>query len=522
MFLNPPGRNWPAHLTTRTTQADSEMDNERLLKILEGFRGCNVALVGDFYLDQYVHVSNLAISPEMPVMRVVESHREWAPGAAGNVAVNLAALGARVAAFGLIGADGPAEILEQQLRAYDIDCRNLMRLPSRPTGTFTRIIAAGPAGSQHHLLRLDREAASPPANSEVARLLESLEPDIGAFDAVFIADYDETPTRSGVCGPQLVPRILDAAKAKRVLTAASSRRYLHEYSGLDQAFCNVHELATLGFDPSLGLEEFCLAECQKRRLGGIAVTLGEKGAFCVSKGEGFHMDAQSVQAVDTCGAGDSFAAAYLLSLLSRATPKEAARLATANASLAVTKPGTLPVHQHELTREVGGFANRLQKKILSREELLHELGKLKESHKKIVFTNGCFDILHPGHLHLLGRAKELGDVLVVGLNSDRSTAANKGQGRPILSQEARTQILAAVESVDYLTIFDELTPIALIRAIKPDVLVKGGNYRPEEVVGKDIVEAEGGRVVVLSKWGSFATADIIRSIKVASDGMREE
>jgi D-beta-D-heptose 7-phosphate kinase/D-beta-D-heptose 1-phosphate adenosyltransferase len=490
----------------------------RLTELIASFPERRLGLLGDFYLDEYVYTHAVGVSPEMPVLRVREASREHTPGAAGNVALNLAGLGGAVSAFGVVGADAAGDVLLAALARRGVDVGGLVRHPDRVTGTFSRILLRGPTGADHHCVRVDREETEPLAaadRNEVARRLASR---LGEFGALVVADYDETPNRSGIAVPELVAEVLAEARRRGVLTAGLSRRHPTDLAGVDVLFCNVHEARRLGLDSTSDLERWSADILRRHRLRCVCVTLAEAGVFARRLDEVVRLPAVETTVVDACGAGDSLASAFLLALLSGASLEESALLGTRAASVVIQVAGTVPVTAPGLTQVVDRQGPG-PAKCLDGDRLLPIVDAVRPA-KKIVFTNGYFDLFHAGHIDLLEAARKLGDVLIVGINSDRSTRLNKGAGRPLLPESDRVRILAALECVDYVTVFDDLTPIALIHALKPDVLVKGGDYRLDEVLGKDIVEAGGGRVVVIPYQSDWTTKRLIQSVKAASDGSR--
>ena len=502
--------------------AAAKLSPARTQEIIARFADRHVLVAGDFFLDEYVYARVSGVSPEMPVLRLCEEHREYRAGAAGNLAANFASLGARVSAFGVIGDDESGSILVRQLKSAGVETDGLIADGTRRTPTLTRILdqptSVHAARMPRHHLRLDRENQAPVSDSTLRRLAGSLADRLSGAESLFLSDYDEHPARTGVLAPFFIRRVLDDARRAGVLCCGTSRHHPEDLQGLDYLLSNEVEAGRLGLKSRENLEAFAQDTLRRMQMRGLCITLGKDGAFCYSDGRAFRASAPVAEVVDPCGAGDTFAAAFVLSLLSGASVTDAVGLGVQAGSLAVGKPGTEPVKAAELTHE-SRYAGRGGRKLVEREELVEILERIRP-HRKIVFTNGYFDLFHSGHVQLLTRAREFGDILVVGINSDRSTAANKGAGRPVLSETHRIEILAALECVDYIVVFDELTPINLLRRLRPDVLVKGGNYSPEQVVGKDIVESAGGAVRVVGYFGDLTTTGLIRSVKSASDGTR--
>jgi D-beta-D-heptose 7-phosphate kinase/D-beta-D-heptose 1-phosphate adenosyltransferase len=490
------------------------LDTSASLALIDSFTKQHVCVVGDFYLDEYIHVRATGLSPEMPVPRTVEERTEHIPGAAGNVALNLTALGARVSAHGVIGADSGGEILLRELQSAGVGTTHLLRAADRRTGTFTRILEFGPKQGAHHYIRIDKENESGVSPEQSEKLLATLAAGRGAYSAIFLADYDETPARTGLLTRPVLDRLFALASATPTL--AISRRHGADLLRATYFFCNEFEARGLGLQSAEDLSGWSTRLRRTSDLKTVCVTLGADGCFCSSPDAEIRLPSFATSVVDVCGAGDTFATIFLLAQCAAASLQESALLASYGAAVAVQKPGTQAVSAAELKQAVRS-SGRGGQKLLDRDSL-SSLLDARRNDATIVFTNGCFDLLHAGHISFLREAKAHGDLLVVGINSDRSAHANKGQGRPLLSEQDRITILSALGFVDYITVFDELTPINLIRALRPHVLVKGGNYRPDEVVGKDIVEGYGGRVIVIPSSGQTTTSTLIRSMQHASDG----
>ncbi len=474
------------------------------------FRRLHVAVVGDFYLDEYVTCHPIGISPEMPVLRTTEGARTLAPGCAGNVAANLAALGAKVTCFGAVGQDAHGDAFLELLQAHGLDVSGMIRRDDSRTGVFTRIVLAGGDGSSQHLVRIDNEPATMTA-AQRKSLSSTLLERQGEFDAIFVSDYDETGEDRGIAGPQLAHALRQGVTIDRPRLVGSSRLRPEMFNGFDMLFANREEAARLGAGSMTDLR-------QEHALDLLCTTAGAEGATVTDEAGSVVSPSLTRDLVDPCGAGDAFASAFLLSSLSGLANVPAAAVANTAAAIAVSRPGTVVVTQEDLMGELR-FHGAGGGKLVLLDALVEHL-ESRRARKKIVFTNGYFDLFHSGHVHLLREARALGDMLVVGINSDRSARENKGEGRPVLDETERIQILASLEQVDFVVVFEELTPINVIRRVLPHVLVKGGNYAPEDVVGREVVEAAGGTVRVIPYQGDVSTTNLIRSIKKASDGTR--
>jgi D-beta-D-heptose 7-phosphate kinase/D-beta-D-heptose 1-phosphate adenosyltransferase len=491
---------------------------DKLQEIIKRFANHEVVVFGDYYLDQYISGTILGVSPEMPVLRIVENAVEQVPGAAGNVAANFASLGAKVHAFGIIGSDREGADLINKLHGFRVDTSHLLPDPARQTGTFTRIASENDDGSLHHHIRLDREYVQPPSPKLLKQLLDGIQ-QIGAHaNCIYLADYDESHGQNGVLSQEVVKDIRGSFRRTGTVLAGSSRKKSRIFQNIDLVFCNQKEAMLLLPQPPDALESLGKAALAGIGCRSLCITCGSKGALFVADDEISAAPVYKRNVADPCGGGDAFASAFALSRVSGADIREALEIASHAAGLAVTKKGTAPISDSELLFELQ-YGISGGPKLKSADDLQKSLEGLRQ-HKRIVFTNGYFDLFHSGHVHLLQEAKKCGDLLIVAINSDRSTRENKGEGRPVLSARDRIQILLALGFVDFVTIFDELTPINCIRKIRPHLVIKGGNYKKDEVIGKDIVESYGGEVRVIPYNGEIRTLNLINMIKDASDGMR--
>lgn len=487
------------------------------IDLLQACAGKRVGVVGDFCLDEYIHTTPIGISPESPILRLRDDHRSHTAGAAGNVALNLAALGCAVHAFGVVGADRERDVLVESLRKCGVTTSGLVADAERVTPLFSRVLVNGPDGIHPHL-RLDRENRRETAARSRDETAERVRSALGDLDALVFADYDESHGCAGTLTAKTIADLVSEAGARGVRTAGLSRQRLSALAGVDHVFCNEAEARALGFRPEEDLATWAAGVRDRLRMGTLSITFGEAGVFATSASGSVREAAPAVTVVDTCGAGDTLACVTTLALLCGASLADASVLGVRAASIVVQQSGTVPITRGALARSALR-THGPNAKLLEASDLDTVLAELRRT-RTIVFTNGHFDLFHAGHVALLRAARQRGDVLVVGINSDRSTRANKGEGRPVLVERERIQILSALECVDYITVFDELTPVRLIRLVRPDVLVKGGDYAPDEVVGKDVVEAAGGVVDIIPYDQARNTTRLIESVKVASLGVR--
>ncbi len=459
-----------------------------------------VLVVGDVMLDRYWHGATNRISPEAPVPVVKVEQIEDRPGGAANVALNIAALGAPAWLVGVTGQDEAADSLAERLGAAGVDAR-FQRLAGQPTIVKLRVM------SRHQqLLRLDFEE---PFATDQAALLAEVEGLLERVKVLILSDY-------GKGALQNHPALIAAARARGVPVLADPKgRDFSIYRGASLITPNLAEFeAVVGRCAdeaelvAKGLE--LLAELE---LGALLVTRGEHGMTLLRQGHpALHLPARAREVFDVTGAGDTVISTLASALAAGEELPQAVALANLAASIVVGKLGTATVSAPELRRAV----QREQgagRGVLSLDQLLPALDDARAHGERIVFTNGCFDILHAGHVAYLEQARALGDRLVVAINDDASVTRLKGPGRPINSVDRRMAVLAGLGAVDWVTSFAEDTPERLLEMIRPDVLVKGGDYGLDGVVGADIVQAYGGEVRVLSFVDSCSTTAIVEKIR---------
>ena len=482
-----------------------------LSRIIDAFSGLNALVVGEAMLDSYLEGEATRLCPESPVPVVALSARRDQPGGAANSAVNVAALGARVAFLSVVGDDPEGMTLLNGLRRRDVEIAHILTQPGRRTLAKHRVLAGG-----HLLVRFDQGCTGPIASEVETRLIRRLEQLWDGCDAVIVSDY-----RYGVLTPRVVARLAELqAQAPRVLVADSKRLALYREARPTAVKPNFSEaLRLLGIPepatPSARAE--WIAEQGPHILettGALiaAVTLDTEGALVFERQRPpYRTYARPGRAAMAAGAGDTFAAALTLALAARAEAPAAADLASAAAAVVLEKEGTASCDAAELRQRVSTAG----KTIAGPGELAACLASHRHQGRRIVFTNGCFDILHRGHVSYLSRAKALGDVLIVGINSDASIRHLKGPSRPINGLDDRAQVLAALSCVDHIIPFDADTPDALIRVVRPDVFVKGGNYTRATLPEAELVESLGGVVEILPFVADHSTTDLIARIRQA-------
>ncbi|MEK6616869.1 MAG: PfkB family carbohydrate kinase [Bacteroidota bacterium] len=483
-------------------------------EIIKEFGTKKVIVIGDFYLDEYLHCTAERFSPEAPVPRALIHNVEHVPGCASNVAMCFSSLGANVECVGIIGNDEKGGILENALAKKGIFTQGLLRDSNRITGTFSRILIEGKGSPKQHFIRFDLENKEKISAEAQEKCIEHLKQSLPGAGLLFVADYDES-FGTGLISGDFLEKITALARQNNVKVAGISRININTFRDFDIIVCNKGEIEKAAGIMVTNKETMKVAASkilESNNVKTAIVTRGREGSIIFEKGkaEETEIPAYGDEVVDVCGAGDAYSSAYCLSALSDATAHEAGTIASHTAGIAVSKPGTAAVSSDELLTAIskGGLA---EKAILDRNNLKNELDRLKSHGKKIVFANGYFDFIHSGQIEFLRKSKSKGDVLIVAINSDRSTRENKGEGRPILNEAERISILTALQFVDFVTVFDETTPISLLSFLKPDVLTKGGNYTAEQVVGKNIVESHGGKVELIPLCGT-PSAEILKRL----------
>jgi D-beta-D-heptose 7-phosphate kinase/D-beta-D-heptose 1-phosphate adenosyltransferase len=451
-------------------------------------------------LDQYLFGATSRISPEAPVPVVHIGDTDNRPGGAANVAVNLAALGASTRLLGVVGQDEPAAILEGVLTERSIDC-GFLRVDDRPTITKTRVQSRG-----QQLIRLDQENASPLTDGALTATLDS---SLDGAGAVILSDYGKGALTD-------VSAMIAACRAANVPVLVDPKgRDFEKYRGASLITPNQSEFeAVAGVSASdEELVERGLAMMASLELGALLVTRSEKGMLLLEKGsEPLFLSTQAREVFDVTGAGDTVIATLAAGLAAGEPLASAAALANLAAGLVVRKIGVATVTPTELRvalhqRGQGGRG------LVAADELVGMVAESHERGERVVMTNGCFDILHVGHVAYLEEAKSLGDRLIVAVNDDDSVRRLKGEGRPVNVLEDRMLVLAGLAAVDWVVPFGEDTPRDLIASVLPDVLVKGGDYRPEEIAGAKEVLANGGDVQVLSFRDGHSTTRIIDRLR---------
>lgn len=482
----------------------NRIDVENFLARLAGMK---VLVIGDLMLDEYLWGNAERISPEAPVQVVDLTGEDLRLGGAGNVICNLAALGCAVHAASVLGDDEDGRRLRRILEAQGVDTGGVLSSAGRKTGRKTRILA-----SNQQVLRFDRESRDPLNAGDERSLAEYVQSVATEFRAILVSDY-----LKGVLTPGLLRAIIHVGKEHGIPVVVDPKGTdYHKYRGATVLTPNRKEAQAasgISITDAVTLHQAGRKLCDDLDLGALVLTRSEEGmTIFFGDGREEHLPTQAREVYDVTGAGDTVLAFLGAGLACNLPLAEAARISNLAAGIVVGKVGTSVVAPDELLDAFSHLHHDSDLKIRGRESLARILEEERRRGKKVVFTNGCFDLLHVGHVKYLQRARQLGDLLVLGLNSDASVQRLKGPRRPLIGEEERGHILAALHCIDYVVLFDEDTPLELIGSLRPHILVKGGDYTPEGVVGKELVESWGGRVELIQFVDGKSTTSIIDKV----------
>jgi D-beta-D-heptose 7-phosphate kinase/D-beta-D-heptose 1-phosphate adenosyltransferase len=489
-----------------------------LIDLVHRLGAPRVLVVGDLMLDRYVWGDAARISQEAPVILLHADHREERLGGASSVATMLRALGADVAIAGVVGSDADGIGVRKMLGDLGVDATAVVTDSGRPTTVKERYIGRAQQKHPQQILRVDYERRDPVSEFIGEELSQRVASEVRAADIVLVSDYDK-----GVCTPGLLSAVIAAARdcGKRVLADPIRGGDYGKYRGCSAITPNRLE-ASLATGREMPTTDAALAGAAQLRdtldLEAAIVTLDKDGMALVGRdGSRGIFPTRPRQVYDITGAGDMVLSVLGLGLAAGAPYDAAIRLANVAGGLEVEKIGVATVSREEILRDLmhdttgAGAA----KKVLPLADIVRDLEPRRRAGQRVAFTNGCFDVLHAGHVQYLNEAREQADMLMVGLNSDAGVRALKGPTRPVNSEDARSIVLAGLQAVDYVTVFDEPTPIDLIRAIRPDVLVKGADYLKDEVVGAEFVESYGGRVHLAAVRHGFSTTGMLQRMRAA-------
>ena len=486
-------------------------DLTALTSVVSAFSGRRILCVGDVMLDRFIYGETKRISPEasVPILRITRESSEL--GGAGNVVRNIAALGGACAFVSIIGDDrAGTEITHHFGRLPQVE--PYVRVsPERETTVKTRFVSDD---NGHNLLRADRETTTPLTPKDAADLKQNAVAQVAEVDAVILSDYAK-----GTLMGDIAAAVIAAARAtgKPVIVDPKGSDY-SRYVGANVITPNRNELSdatNMPVDDDAGVIAAARAVCERTSVDAVLVTRSKRGMTLVaSNGAIYDFAAEAREVADVTGAGDTVVATLALALAAGAALPVAARLANTAAGIVVGRRGTAVV----TAQDIGAVLLRTglsdaEQKVANRDSAAARAEGWRSQSLKVGFTNGCFDLLHPGHISLLRQARAACDRLIVGLNSDASVRRLKGETRPIQSEAARAAVMASLSDVDLVVIFGEDTPLSLIEAVKPDVLVKGADYKRENVVGGDFVESYGGKVVLADVVPSYSTTATVAAMK---------
>jgi D-beta-D-heptose 7-phosphate kinase/D-beta-D-heptose 1-phosphate adenosyltransferase len=474
------------------------LDASAAAALITAIQDRHLLVVGDVMLDRFVDGTVNRISPEAPVPILGQSRIQQMAGGAANVACNLAQLGARVTLIGVCGDDITASALAAELDTYPTINFTPLNIAGRPTSLKTRYRAAG-----QQILRVDDEITDAIDDAAQNHIFEMASAVLASADMLVLSDYAK-----GCLAPALIRRLIDTAKAhKKPIIADPKLANMSAYRGVSILTPNLHELSQAVGAQLVALDAIAAAATQLAQdndIDTVLTTLSARGILASrTDGSHFHDPARTRDVFDVSGAGDTVVAVISAAMAAGAALEDAVALANHAAGVAVGKSGTAIVSPGEVLAHMN-----LSNAVLTPAALAQTCQNWRAGGDKIAFANGCFDILHPGHISLLRHAAATADRLIVGLNSDASVRRLKGLGRPLQSTATRAGVLAALDIVDAVVAFDEDTPKNLITLLQPDFIVKGGDYKADDVVGSEIVKARGGKVIIVPTHAAYSTSKL--------------
>jgi len=501
------------------------------------FDQCRLLVIGDLMLDEYLWGEVDRISPEAPVQVVSIQKEDFTLGGAGNVVNNAVALGAKVSIVGVIGTGRNGQLLLKRFNELGVDKKGIIKESGRTTIQKTRIIAANHGDQQ--VLRIDREKKQDISTSTLDKMIRFIEDKMPDIDVVLISDYGK-----GLITKSLLSKVTASAKKyKKMIIVDPKGLDFSKYSGVSLLTPNKKEAALASgveINNESSLEKAANKILENISLDNLLITCGKDGMVLFERNkEPFRVRAEARQVFDVSGAGDTVLAVFGLAVASGISIKNSVTIANAAAGKVVLKAGTATVSKQELASALKIVMGKVGTATVSEQELastlksddhglpakykdLSELPALVEDLKKkgnrLVLTNGCFDLLHAGHIMLFSASKQLGDILIVAIDDDESVKILKGSGRPVLNAKERVRILSALDTVDYVVVFSSQELIKLIEIMQPDVLTKGSNYTTTQVFGRERVEALGGKVVLIPVTEDISSTRIINTIKHSEKG----
>lgn len=486
-----------------------------LIDLVQRLENPQILVIGDLILDRYIWGDAERVSQEAPVILLRQDKQEIRLGGASNVANMLVGLEAKATLAGVVGQDGDGYCVKAELDRVGVSHEFILTDPSRPTTVKERFIGRAQQRHPHQMLRVDREVRTP-LNAELeTEFLNQILPRIGEFQAILISDYAK-----GVCTPRILQSVIQAGRAAGVPVLVDpypGEDYRH-YRGATAVTPNRLETKrATGIEIKTTEQAFAAGAklCEMLDLDYAYVTLDSDGiAFVRADGVAEMLPTRKREVYDITGAGDMVLAMIGVGLAAGCSPVDVGRIANIAGGLEVEQIGVVTISREEILNDLLTNSRQIGDKVCLRDDLARQVAARRRVGHRVVFTNGCFDLLHIGHVTYLQQAKREGDCLIVAINSDSSVRRlNKGPDRPIFAEEDRAAMLAALEAVDYVVVFDEATPHALLEALRPDVLVKGGTYTTDEIVGREVVEAYGGVVKPLTLVEGISTTRIVQGLR---------
>jgi len=486
----------------------------RLHELLERFAGKRVLVVGDICLYEYVWGRMSGISTEAPVPVIDVHDRNFTPGAAGNTAAGLAKLGAEPALCGYVGRDPHGGALVELLKRKGVDASAVLTVENTPTNTYTKISAGGHHRTRQELLQTHTTPGGPAGPETESAILAQIKERAPETHAIVMVDQV-----SSAVTRRVIDLAADLGRKHRILVVGDSRENVRDMRNIDLIVANDYEAGLavdMTIDSRRDVERTGKKLLESHNVRNVIITRGREGMSVFSRGSApVHLHTHTLDVFDVTGAGDTVTAAATLALLAGGSAVEAAQVANLAAGVAVSKVGTVTVSPDEILDAHAHYTGIApSSKIKSLEELKTIVAALRKEGCKIAWTNGCFDIIHSGHIAYLRKAKQLADVLLAGVSGDKTVAKLKGPDRPINGQQERAEILAEMACIDYVIVFEEESPAHIIEGLKPDVYVKGGDYTIDTInqVERRIVEGYGGDIRLLGHVEGISTTDIIARI----------
>ena len=484
-----------------------------LISFMESLPRRRIVLVGDLMLDRYIFGHADRVSPEAPVMVLRYEHEEYRLGGAGSVLADLAALRAEVRVVGILGKDPAADEIRKRAADCGADVSGIIETPGRPTVTKMRLLGSSQHRQPQQMIRLDYENITPIDDGTATQVLEKVAIALDGADMLCLEDYNKGLLCEPVCRAIIemarkhgVPVIIDPANLPDY----------GKYRGATALKLNRPETERATGLPVRAPEHYAPAAdklLKELQIEAVMITLNEQGIYLATRdGEHRHLETRPREVFDATGAGDMVLAMVSVARAAGASWRDAAMLGNIAGGIEVEKLGCVPVTPEEIVQDLLADSQKRIGKRRTLPQLLPELQRHRAVGRRIVFTNGCFDIVHLGHVEYFRFAKSQGDILVLAVNGDDSIRRLKGPKRPIICEEDRMSVLEELESIDYVIKFDEDTPIPLLEAIKPDVLVKGADYTKEQVVGWQVVESHGGRIALAPLVDGRSTSSVIQKI----------